>query len=527
MGLVPEGRELADVSGISDLLRHVDANRRVRAGAVLELLGSVDSARRVGADHAFELLRHVDTARRARRGEYERLLQELIPGLEEARARERELDRKLARRFNVFKYLRTDELGLSQLIADLLDPGPSAQHGQGPVFLNAMLDILSETGEVARAPFGKQRATVATTAKVVTELGIPNGFIDITVDIEFDDAPFCLAFENKPYAGDGDDQLKRYLKYLDKRYETRFLLVYLPPYDREPDDTSLPPEDREYWRDRGQFRVMPYSGGEVSLEGWFAACRNRCEAKRLKPYLEDAQSFCRQQFGGLTMTTQSETHAIRKHLFDNVERMHAALAVHDAWPAVRAEVCERFLEQLHRKVKERLGDEFPDVSDFHLQRRCYKGGKKHPYSLRVTRDAWTRHDGAATSTRGRNAIELRSHKAEPNGWHWGVICPKAKNEMTEAEKERRAELELRLRRRDLSLAGGDSGRWLQWEYVPLYPRWHPLVPDLAEECEAEGGTITDHFVDSLLRIARLAIPAIDEVEATDKAEPPDPSDSRE
>ena len=518
-----QGRELADASGICDLLRHVDANRRVRAGAVLELLGSVDSTRWVKSDRAFELLRHVDAARRVRRGEYERLLRKLIPGLEEARAKERELDRRLARRFNVFKYLRTDELGLSRLIADLLDPAD--EHGQGPVFLNAMLDILAGTGEKTRALLGKLRATAATSAKVVTERRIPRGFIDITVDIRSGDRTFCLVFENKPYAGDGDDQLKKYLKYLDKHYGTRFLLVYLPPYDRDPSEVALPPEVLEYWRDRGQLRVMPYSGGEASLEGWFAACLKLPPAERLRPYLEDARSFCAQRFGGSTMTTDSETHAIHKHLFANLDQMHAALAVHDAWPSVRAEVCQRFLEQLHRKVEERLGKEFQDVSDFHVQRRYYKGGKKHPYSLRITRDAWTMHDGAATSTRGRSALELRSNNGEPNGWHWGVIGPKSRNNMTDAEKERRAELELRLKRRDLSLAGGDSGRWLQWEYVPRYPRWHPLVPDLAEECEAKGGTITDHFVDGLLRIASLAIPAIDEVEAADKPESPHTADS--
>ena len=502
------GRELPDASGIPELLRHVDAYRRARAGPVPELLGRVDSARRLRAGRAFEFLRHVDVARRA------------------ANAEERELDRRLARRFNVFRYLRTDELGLSRLIGDLLDP--ATEHGQGPVFLNAMLDILSETGAKARAPFGKQRATAATAAKVAKERWIPSGgIIDITVDIQFDDGPFCLAFENKPYADDGYRQLKKYLQYLDGRYGPRFLLVYLPPDEREPSEISLPPEDREHWRDRGQFGVMPYSGGGASLEGWFAACRELCEAERLRPYLEDAQSFCRQQFGGPTMTTDSETHAIRNHLFANVDRMHAALAVHDAWPVVRAEVCERFLKQLHRKLEERLRERFPGVTDFHVQRRYNHGDKQFANSLWITRNAWMMYDGPATSTRGRSAIKLQSHKKVQSGWYWGVSSPKPRSKMTEAENERRVALEATLIRRDLSLSGGDSDWWPQWEYVPRYKDWHPLVPDLAEECEAGGGTITDYFVDGLLRIARLAIPAINEVEKADRVESPDLVDSRQ
>ena len=43
------------------------------------------------------------------------------------------------------------------------------------------------------------------------------------------------------------------------------------------------------------------------------------------------------------------------------------------------------------------------------------------------------------------------------------------------------------------------------------------VPELHEECDAGGGPITDFRVDGLLRIAPDAIPAINEVETTERA----------
>ena len=43
-----------------------------------------------------------------------RFLDEIAPRLETARVLEHELDRNLARRFNVLDYLRDDELGLSR-----------------------------------------------------------------------------------------------------------------------------------------------------------------------------------------------------------------------------------------------------------------------------------------------------------------------------------------------------------------------------------------------------------------------------
>ena len=58
-----------------------------------------------------------------------RFFAELAPRLEVARDLGRELDRKLAQQFNILDYLRDDELGLSRIIADLLNP--KARHGQG------------------------------------------------------------------------------------------------------------------------------------------------------------------------------------------------------------------------------------------------------------------------------------------------------------------------------------------------------------------------------------------------------------
>ena len=43
------------------------------------------------------------------------------------------------------------------------------------------------------------------------------------------------------------------------------------------------------------------------------------------------------------------------------------------------------------------------------------------------------------------------------------------------------------------------------------------MPELHEECEAGGGSITDCYVDGLLKIAAHAIPAINDVEMAERA----------
>ena len=264
------------------------------------------------ASQVEELLRSVDDARQARQRECVRLLLKMTPRLQAAKSVERQLDRHLARRFNVFKYLRKNEIGLSRVIADMLDP--RAEHGQGTSFLKAMLDAFPET----HGRFGRLRATAANSIKVATERWTTTGRrIDITVDIPSETGRYCLAFENKPYAIDQDSQVKAYLDYLGEQYETRFLLVYLPPVHREPDEASLPQVDRKRWQ--GHFRVMPYTGGDASLEGWLATCRKLCGADRVRWFLRDAELFCQQRFGESNMMTNPDTRFVREYLIRQPE----------------------------------------------------------------------------------------------------------------------------------------------------------------------------------------------------------------
>ena len=456
------------------------------------------------------LLRHVDDARQVRQRECVRLLSELTPQLQRAVAAERQRERRRAPQFNVFKYLREDELGLSRIIADLLNP--TAAHGQGTSFLEEMLDALPET----RGRFGTLRPT--TPIRVATERWTTtDGRIDITVDIPSAAGRFCLAFENKPYAHDQGGQLKAYLEYLGEKYGTCFLLVYLPPVHREPDEASLPQVDRERWH--GHFRIMPYTGGTPSLGNWFATCRKLCDADRVSWFLRHAELFCQQQFGESTMTTNPDARFVQEHLSNNPNHLRAALAVHDAWRLVRADVCERFLEHLRRIVADRMRAELPGIGHDFRARCRYGGEKKYSNSLRITRSAWVRYDDVPPNNDGRTRIMLHSGGPGPNRWYWGVLSPKRKSKMTEAERERREELCTALGHHGLSLAHGDGDWWTQWEWLPRYKDWDPLVPDLHDECEAGGGPITDCYVDGLLGIAALAIPAINEVEMAARATP--------
>ena len=199
-----------------------------------------------------------------------KFFQELNLSLEAARKLEHELNRHLAHQFNVFKYLKMDELGLSLVIADLLNP--AASHGQGALFLEIFLD------QVRAAPEWPDIEELSQ-ARVVVEKAIAvqrrKRFIDIHVKIPSDPTQYCLAIENKPYAHDQKDQVKDYLEYLEKEYRDRFLLVYLTPTGTAPSETSISRQDLADEKWRGHFAIMPYHSDESGGGGR----RRRCWRK--------------------------------------------------------------------------------------------------------------------------------------------------------------------------------------------------------------------------------------------------------
>ena len=241
------------------------------------------------------LNQRLEEAMQAEQRALERFFVELGPRLETARTLESELDRQLARRFNVFDYLRTDELGLSRMIGDLLNPAGS--HGQGAVFLQCFVRLLEEK----RPEFAK--GCNLSDSKVDCERTITDGRrIDITVEI---DGRHCLAIENKAnYADDQPDQVRDYLSWLKDNYK-EYLLVYLTPTGKGPSEGSFARDTIEEHKGKTPRRlvIMPCGpSGELddtfndlrlsfSLADWLADCRRGCDVDRLRWFLREAEIF--------------------------------------------------------------------------------------------------------------------------------------------------------------------------------------------------------------------------------------------
>ena len=469
-----------------------------------------------------ELESRLAEARGADEREYERFIAELAPRLETAKQLDAELDRHLARRFNVFDYLRTDELGLSRVIADLLDP--RATHGQGTLFLKVLLAWMDDDpGDFGSLQIWLPPAALeleTSRVSVTTERTIPSGRrIDVVVEVVGPDGRTgCLAIENKPFAGDQESQVRDYLEYLEEKYPERFLLLYVPPTGEAPSEQSVGLRDLETkWK--GRFGIVSYDVGDesrsdeyddyrfpFSLSDWFAECRSRCEVDRLRWFLRDAELFCRRTFGGQTMTTDSESRAIRKFLLDgeNLNNLRTALAVYESWPAIEHDICKKFLKRLCTLINDRVEKgrkEFPDDVSVNY---AYGGEKPCSNKLWAFQKSWGKHEEDRLGIH-RTAVILMNERKGANKWSIGISVPNDSHgeKLRDSLKDR--------------LVGGKhdpSFPWWDWMDEEM-SHWSSLVPSLQEECHmAEGGKITNHFVNRFLEVATKAIPIIDEVEAS-------------
>ena len=205
--------------------------------------------------------------------------------------------------------------------------------------------------------------------------------------------------------------------------------------------------------------------------------------------------------------THGETRAIREHLFSSPRNLDTAQAVFRAWPAIRDEVCERFLRHLGEVVAERASAGI--APDLRVECR-YGGRRKHSNMLVMYRAAWPRWQRQSYS-KGRMSVRMQAQEPGPYGWYWGVVNPIDVARMSPEEKGRRKRLDAELPER-LNL-GSSSDWWVQYG-GPREPmgNWDSLVPELFKECEAGGGTITDYYADNIIDIASRAIPVIDAVE---------------
>jgi hypothetical protein len=203
----------------------------------------------------------------------------------------KEVDRLFAPDFNPFRLIWMDELRLSNVIANLLDP--KASHGQGRRFLDAFLDQLSEKLAEKKPLQNLQKAWAECDGIVVeTEATTTNSRrMDILIH-DHSAEPHALMIENKPYASDQDRQLQDYADHL-KKYAKTYVMVYLSGDGKPPSEQSLAEDEREQMKQAGHLITLAYGR---DLVAWLRQCKTIAEADHVRWILDDFTRYIEDKF---------------------------------------------------------------------------------------------------------------------------------------------------------------------------------------------------------------------------------------
>jgi hypothetical protein len=189
---------------------------------------------------------------------------------------QRRLDRELATGFNATTLLQPKELRLSDTIACLLDP--AAAHGQECVFLDEFITMFNVHG----VPADRRNCRVAR----------EEAHLDVLIEIG-SIKPFGIGIENKPWAGDGANQVSGYCDYLERHFRGQWWFGYLSGNGLPPSEYSIEPSKRECLELNGRFRTIPFarSPDELSIEDWLTGCVKVCKAERVRWFLRDMLDY--------------------------------------------------------------------------------------------------------------------------------------------------------------------------------------------------------------------------------------------
>lgn len=182
-------------------------------------------------------------------------------------------ERKNGNGFNIFETLNltTDEVRMSSLIAEFLNPHGS--HKQGEKYLEQFLEMLYEKSPVfVKDNFTKEEILSNPHVQIEQSHKIDDKGSRIDIVIENDKC--AIIIENKINAGDQDNQLWRYWKAKEKK---KVMLVYLTLEGNYPDQESntLKSTNGESSLNESQIMCLSY---RFDILDWLSKCLDKSMA---------------------------------------------------------------------------------------------------------------------------------------------------------------------------------------------------------------------------------------------------------
>ncbi|WP_439328264.1 PD-(D/E)XK nuclease family protein [Lonepinella sp. BR2357] len=231
-----------------------------------------------------------------------------------------------ANAFNPLRFLRTDEMGLSAILAFLLDPNET--HGQQDLFLNSFLKYSHLATFLAydRVDVVTEQSTAENRRHDIFIQGYLNNEIK-----------WIISIENKLRgAVDQPKQIQDYLKDIGNRVKENYCLIYLPNYDKDPDESSLSKEEREKLSKENKFKIIT----PTDLIQWLD--QTPIIAPRMQQFCDDIKQFLQQEF--LAMT--KESNQLIEQIIQSEQDIKMAILLGELQDLLKIELMKKLQKQL-------------------------------------------------------------------------------------------------------------------------------------------------------------------------------------
>lgn len=240
---------------------------------------------------------------------------------------------RLAPAFGVFQFMDTSEVGLSRVIAWLLDA--KADHAQGSKFLQAFLRWLD-------IDWPDQAIR---NARVQVEAPVPMAASTRFIDILVSGGHHALAIENKIGAPDQPNQVTDYIRFLEKGYSDGSSLLYLTPDGRSPSGTSITAREAGAARASNRLLERSYEG----LIDFLRQCLPACRSPKVSFFIEDFVDHIAKSVVGIE--NMEETVKLAQEIADDPKDLTAALEIFEAEHEVKSIIIKRCQSEIAERAE--------------------------------------------------------------------------------------------------------------------------------------------------------------------------------
>lgn len=245
-------------------------------------------------------------------------------------------------RFNPFQFLRTDEMGLSKILAFLLDP--TETHGQGDLFLNSFLKFINKHQFLAYQKVNIYLEKITKeendeiTNETTNETTNKNGRHDIFIEGILDNkTSWVISIENKLQGAiDQPKQMHTYDKDLKNYVSDSYFLIYLPIFSNNPPEKSI--SEDKWAKLMSDKKAMVLSAS--MLIKWLD--NTLIIAPAVKQFCNDFKKFLSEDIMGNTQ----DSNELIECLINNDKALFSALTVLETRDTLYEKLMAMLVEQL-------------------------------------------------------------------------------------------------------------------------------------------------------------------------------------